>query len=64
MKLSQVILFRNGMVAACDSNGQQMPELQGRFSEVVSKVLAAADADTTFLGWPDIKDDGHLGDRR
>ena len=59
-----VFLFPNGMVACCDANGDQIPPLQGRFSEVVGMVMRHVNKDTVFKGWPDIVDDGRLGDWR
>lgn len=59
-----VFLFHNGMVACCDAEGRQIPPLQGRFSEVVGMVMQHVDANTVFKGWPDIVEDGKLGDWR
>lgn len=58
------MVFRNGNVAAIDDKGKQIPELQGSFTDVVRKILDRATPETTFHGWPDIEDNGCLGDRR
>jgi len=52
MKVKCVFLFPNGNVAVTDENGQQIPELQGLYKDVKDRVLAAADEDTEFNGWP------------
>jgi hypothetical protein len=59
-----VYLFSNGMVAVCDAAGQQIPELQGRFSTVVADIMTLVDEQTIFHGWPDIVEGGKLGDWR
>lgn len=35
--IKTVFLFPNGNVAVCDEHGQQMPELQGHYTEVVGR---------------------------
>jgi hypothetical protein len=50
MRLKTVFLFPNGMVAVCGYDGQQIPELQGRFSEVKEKIAALADEQTEWYG--------------
>jgi len=45
--------FRNGMVAVFDTNGQQVPELQGPIEEVRANIEACADESTVFENWPD-----------
>ena len=32
-KIKEVFAFRNGMVAVCDQDGEQIPEYQGRWDE-------------------------------
>ena len=53
MKVSNVFLFPNGMVAVTGPDGQQIGELQGRFEDVRAKVEAAADEETEWNGWPE-----------
>lgn len=48
--IQTVIVFANGMAAACDQFGAQMPEFQGRWSDVESKVRAAAGPGVEWLG--------------
>lgn len=45
-RLQKLILFRNGMVAAFDEHGQQMPDLQGPFWKAFR---AIADQDLSAL---------------
>jgi hypothetical protein len=52
-RLKSVFFFENGNVAVCDETGRQIPELQGRFSEVAERVEAAADDQTEWYGWPE-----------
>ena len=37
-KLKHVLIFANGMVACCDTNGQQISELQGPWHEVKTAI--------------------------
>ncbi len=60
MKIGSTFHFTNGMVATCDSEGKQILDLQGRFSEVAQKILDAADTDTEFWGWFSIPNGGKL----
>lgn len=46
--LKSVTVFLNGMVAVFDAAGQQVPELQGKWSEVHEAVIARADEGTRF----------------
>ena len=57
MAVKAVFRFANGMVAVCDENGQQIPELQGRFEEMREAIEAAADERTEFHGWPEKEDE-------
>lgn len=47
-RLMTAIRWQNDMVMCFDYDDQQIPELQGKYSEVRRKVLAAADRDTVF----------------
>lgn len=50
-----VYLFRNGMVMVMGTDGQQLEEFQGRWEEVLPRILAAAPANTTLIlnsDWP------------
>lgn len=47
-RVKTAIHWGNGMVMVFGEEGQQILELQGRYSEVREKVLAASDAQTTF----------------
>jgi hypothetical protein len=47
-----VFVFPNGNVAVTDADGEQIPELQGRFGEVAERILDVADSETQFFGWP------------
>ena len=53
MRVKTVFRFPNTMVAVLDENGDQIPELQGKFEEVKEKVEAAADEQTEWNGWDD-----------
>ena len=46
--IANVFLWSNGMVTACDQDGHQLPEYQGRLDHVLDKVLADAPPDTRF----------------
>jgi hypothetical protein len=48
MKVKRVIRWQNGMVMVFGTDGEQISELQGRYSEVKDRVLAAADDKTEF----------------
>lgn len=52
MKVKAVFVFPNGNVAVTDEDGQQIAELQGMYNDVREKILAAADGETEFNGWP------------
>lgn len=47
-KAKQVILFTNGMIAAFDEKGEQIPEYQGFIFEVAEKLKTVCDKDTKF----------------
>lgn len=36
--VTDVIKFPNGMVAVCDQFGEQIPELQGPYEKVITKI--------------------------
>lgn len=40
-KPQTIFIFRNAMVAACDSKGQQIPELQGNIFQAIRKLTFA-----------------------
>ena len=46
MKVTEVVIFHNGMVVVFDENGKQIPELQGPIFEVMDKIGKAADENT------------------
>lgn len=46
--IAEIIVWSNGMVMTFDDLGQQMPDYQGRASDVLEKALAAADEGTTL----------------
>ena len=48
MRLKTVFVFPNGMVAVCGYDGQQIPELQGRWSEMRERIEALADDQTEW----------------
>lgn len=50
-RVKSAYLFRNGMVAAFDDSGQQIPELQGEKADVFRPLMDRADADTEFFGF-------------
>lgn len=50
-----VFAYPNGQIAVTDHEGHQVPELQGRAVDVISKVLAECDERTTFHGSIDLK---------
>ena len=35
----EVFKFENGMIIVCDSNGNQVPELQGTEEEAIPKII-------------------------
>ncbi len=39
-----VIIWQNGMVMSFDSQGQQMPEWQGKYEELKGKIAALPDS--------------------
>ena len=49
MKVKNVIIMLNGMVAVFDENDQQIPELQGSVFDVMNKIKLHTDIDTIFL---------------
>jgi hypothetical protein len=55
MSVKTVFRFPNGNVCVLDEHGEQIPELQGIFEEVKEKVEAAADEQTEWNGWDDIR---------
>lgn len=46
-QIRQVFLFANGSVAVTDSDGNQIPELQGPIHEVLSELFAQKGFDTS-----------------
>jgi hypothetical protein len=60
----KVYLFPNGMIAAFDHRGNQIPEVQGRFSLVLTDLASSISEETEFFGWPDIVDGGRIGSWR
>jgi hypothetical protein len=49
---AHVIVFQNGMVAVCDADGEQIPELQGgpATADLGARIKARATDKTTWLG--------------
>jgi hypothetical protein len=54
-RVKTLIVFKNGMVASCDENGQ-IPELQGHASEVIMDALAECDQSTELRGSVELRD--------
>lgn len=53
--ISHVYVFRNGMVMVLDHNGQQLNEYQGKWEEMMPRILAAASDNTLCVlnsDWP------------
>jgi hypothetical protein len=50
-RIHSVFVFPDGMVAVTDGR-DQLPEYQGRYDDVASKITEAATARTKFYGWP------------
>ena len=48
--IKAVFVFPNGMCAVTDQKGEQMPDYQGRWSEVEQKVRAAAGPNVEWNG--------------
>lgn len=46
--IHQVVLYSNGMVMVFDYNGEQIPELQGRFLDVRGLILKLVNDTTEF----------------
>lgn len=51
MKIKEVFLFPNGMIATFDTDGKQIPELQGICTEdLTKKIYSQSDEDTIWTG--------------
>lgn len=50
-KLRSVLIFTNDHCAVFDTNGRQVPALQGAWHEVYESVLWWCDADTKFYDY-------------
>ena len=48
MKITTVIKYSNGIVLVFDQNGEQMPDYQGRYSDVKDRILADAPESAEF----------------
>jgi hypothetical protein len=48
-RLRSVFLFQNGLVAVFDENGDQVPELQGRFRAVADRIKERIDERTELV---------------
>jgi len=46
--INEVIRFQNDRVLVFDENGEQMPDLQGRYQDVRVKILARAPKEAKF----------------
>lgn len=46
--IKEAVLFDNEMVIVFDENGQQIPEYQGRHSQVVTKIIQDSTDKTIF----------------
>jgi hypothetical protein len=51
LKITNVYKFANGMVIVFDQHGQQMPEYQGRYEDVIDKIRAAYDGPIDERSW-------------
>jgi hypothetical protein len=53
IKPTNVYVFDNGMVACFDKNGQQIPELQGRWDEKKGAITSSSDrgCNYEFQSW-------------
>jgi len=47
--INNVIRFQDDMVMVFDEKGEQMPEFQGRYDQVKTKILARAPASARFF---------------
>jgi len=64
MKIAATYLFDNGMVMTFGTDGQQIPELQGKHTpELRQKIIEASDSMTEWIGWKG-KPVNFLNDRR
>jgi hypothetical protein len=54
----EVIHYPNGNVAVTGDDGQQIPELQGKYDDVRDRILDAADERTRFRDFRDASRDG------
>lgn len=54
--IGKVILWLNGMVMVFDEVGDQLPEYQGKYTDVKEKILQDATPDTEFCfgKWGDV----------
>ena len=61
-RIKSVFRFNNGMVAVCDQFGNQMPNYQGRWTDMRESILRDAPEDTEWNGirpWSIIERDGN-----
>jgi hypothetical protein len=49
--ITNICLFRNGMVAVFDQNGQQMPAFQGERKEVMPKIKRRLERQKGLVLW-------------
>jgi hypothetical protein len=50
--INRVVRWDNGMVMVFDEYGEQMPEFQGEYSQVIDKILAAGwKGEIDHLNW-------------
>jgi hypothetical protein len=49
--ITNVYRFSNGMVMVFDQHGQQMPEFQGQFQEMIDKIRAVYDGPIVDAIW-------------
>ena len=49
--IKTVVRLENNMVMAFDTEGEQIPEYQGQYGDVKTRVLRDASPDTAFTHW-------------
>lgn len=51
LKITNVYHFTNGMVMVFDQHGQQMPEFQGKYEEVIEKIRENFTGEILYGSW-------------
>jgi hypothetical protein len=49
--IKKIIRLRNDMVLVFNENGEQIPEYQGRYSDVIDKIISDAPEGAVFNHW-------------